>query len=677
MTRKVKMEPNFSGWVTRNDIECTDGRTIRHGAFEHQNEQTVPLLYQHNHDDVNQVLGKVVLKHMDEGVWGDAYLDDTPQGVNAGKMVKNKTLDKFSIWAKNLVERGADVLRGDIQEVSLVLSGANKGAVVKNVLAHSSFDEFDDIAVVGGEIMHSEEDSETDDTPDESEKTVGDVLSTLTEEQSAAVNAVIDDLVTEGVTEALAQGDVQNDADGEPDGEIKHSDTNSPEGNNMRFNLHEKNGSVEKAELKHSDVESLFTAARDNAVPSLRDMIRKGRGKELLHAEDYGVQNIEILFPDAVSVQKSPTWVDRRQEWVRDFIAGTHKTPFSRIKTFHADITADEARAKGYIKGNEKTEEVFPIFQRTTGPAWIYKKQKLDREDIISVKSFDIVAWLKAEMRGKVDEELARAGLFGDGRPVMLGSVQNPDKIKEPSANSTSGDGIRSIYNDHTLYTSKFPVGLSANPTFQELQGIIDEVTIQREHYRGSGNLTGFITFRLAAKMLTMRDAFGHRIYKNLSDLAGDLEVNKLVRVPTELFPEDALLVLVDLSDYNFGTDGGGELTLFDDFDIDFNQYKYLMEVYLSGALTLPYSAQVFYTVEPDSVETVTPAAPDFTENTVTIPNVEGVVYTRSDTMAELDPDEEIVLTTGQSVQIIARPAEGYAFADGNPFKTWNFAFSA
>lgn len=613
---KVKT-PSFSGYVTKANLECEDGRIILPDSFKHQDGTKVPLVYQHNHVDASQVLGHVVLTNKADGVWGDAFVNETVQGKNADALVKHGDIDKFSIWAKNLVEKGRNVIRGDIKEVSLVLAGANPGALItENALAHSGYDVEDDVVIVGGDLEHAvAEVVEKVETPAASEeKTVGDVLSTLNEEQQTAVNQVIEEVVTEAVASAITETEAQ------------HSALKTQEEDQMSRNVFDNSATAtpEKPQLKHADATALISSAKDGKTDSLRDFVRSAPGQELMHATTYGVDNVEILFPDAQALMRTPTWVDRRQDWVKVFMAGTSKSPFSRVKTMYADITAEEARAKGYIKATQKTEEVFPVFKRTTGPAMVYKKQKLDRQDIIDITDFDVVAWMKAEMRGKLDEEIARAGLFGDGR-----AADNPDKIQEPTGNS--GDGIRSVINDHELYTQNIGVALPAAPVNGEWNVLIDSATLGREDYMGSGNITAFMTYRTAATLMTIRDEFGHRMYRNLSDLASDMDFNQIVRVPSVLFDDDILMVALDLSDYNWGTNAGGQVTLFDDFDIDFNQFKYLIETYLSGALTLPYAAQV-YRRETTTTATVAAVAPTFTDGTdgtgtIDIPESEGVTY--------------------------------------------------
>lgn len=697
------MEPDFSGWITKYNLKCTDGRTIAHGAFAAQDGAKLPLVYQHNHTDVEQTLGHVLATKKPEGIWGDAFLNETPKAQHAKLAVQHGDLDKFSVWAKeldersNFEERTVMVHDGILQEVSLVLQGANPGAIITNVMAHSvngiMLDPDDDLLVVSGEIMHADggapapadappqQDTPSEDKPEDAppaeDKTQAEVLETLTDEQRAAVNQFIEDLVPDLLTQAQAEEPV-----------LQHDDL-SKKGTDM--NLFDQTKDTSKPELKHSDVTAVLTAAKGNpdegvrgfneskATGSLRELVRSQQGQELMHADTYGVQNVEILFPDAIAVQQRPTWIDRRQDWVRKFLAGTGHTPFSRIKTRYADITADEARARGYIKGNQKVEEVFPVFQRTTGPAWIYKMQKLDRQDIIDIVDFDVVAWMKAEMRGKLDEEIARAGLFGDGRPVMVDGKMNPDKIQEPQGNS--GDGIRSIINDDDLYSTSFYVPLAADATGDAWNVLLDRVTEAGEFYLGSGNKTAFVPFRTATKLLTMRDQFQKRIYRNLGEVAGDMDVSEIVRVPTELFPDDVLAIVVDLSDYNFGTNRGGEVTLFDDFDIRFNQYLYLIETYLSGALIQPYSAQVFRRVDPENTTLVEAfTAPVVTDNVVTVPTQTGVQYTRTDTGAVVAGGSQITLNadTLKSVTLEASPTEGYyAETNADVKDNWTLRYKA
>lgn len=698
------MEPDFSGYVTRYGVRCSDGRVIQKGAFKHQDGLKVPLVYMHKHDDISQVLGYTILKHMDDGIWGDSYLNSSAKAQDAKAAVQHGDIDMYSIWAKDLEEqlgRGESLVHdGVIQETSLVLAGANSGANIYNVLAHGEIDDDNIMVVVGGEITHSEgkelkhaegeqkpeekpEEKPAEQKPEEKpdgDKTQADVLNSLSEEQQAAVNQYIEDLVPELLTEALSK---------EP--ELTHSDT-SKKGNQMSRNAFDrsnagKGGTAvdDRPQIKHDDMNALLAAAKgpsgaggEGATSSFKALVRSQKATELMHADTYGIENIEILFPDAQALMNTPKFIDRRQDWVKTFMNGTSHSPFSRVKTMYADITADEARARGYIKAHEKVEEVFPVFKRTTGPALIYKKQKLDRQDIIDITDFDVVAWMKVEMRGKLDEEIARAGLFGDGRPVMINGELNPDKIQEPTG--TSGDGIRSIYNDDDLYSTRYYVPLPADPSGTDYNVLLDTVTEAQEFYLGSGNKTAFMSYRVATRLLTMRDQFDKRIYRNLQEVAADMDVNRIERVPTELMPEGCLAIVLDLADYNFGTDRGGELTFFDDFDIDFNQYKYLYEVYLSGALTLPYAAQIFMAVDADTNTLVEPVAPEKVDNVITVPTVTGLSYTRTDTGATVAGGSTITLDPENLKQVTleAHPTAGYYVdTDADVKDTFTFRYSA
>jgi HK97 family phage prohead protease len=677
---RIKMEPDFSGYVSKANIQCTDGRTIMPGAFKHQDGLKVPLVYQHNHTDANQVLGYAILSDKEDGTWGDVFINkDNPTALTALSNVRHGALDKFSVWAKDLVERGAMVHSGNIQEVSLVLAGANSGASIYNVLTHGDVDG-DDLMIVGGEIVHADggDKPAVEEKPAEKpveEKSVADVLETLSDEQELAVNAFIDDIVKEAVTEAVTKA-----------AEIEHDNLTKETQMINAFEGGQPVGGVATLpQLKHADIQSILATAKggdignltDNAVGSLRELVRSTKGQELMHAADYGIENIEVLFPDAQNVTGRPTWVDRRQDWVKVWMAGTGHQPFSRIKTMYADITADEARARGYIKANEKVDEVFPVFKRTTGPAWVYKKQKLDRQDIIDIVDFDVVAWMKAEMRGKLDEEVARAGLFGDGRPTMIGADLNPDKIQDPGANNNSGDGIRAVVNDHELYATSYFVPMDADASGDDWNTLLDAVTEAGEFYRGSGNKTAFMSFRTATKMLTMRSNFDQkRIYRNLDEVAGDMDVARIQRVPTELFPTDVLCIVLDMADYTYGTNKGGEVTLFDDFDIKVNQYHYLMETYLSGTLILPYAAQIFKRV--DTTDTlVVPTAPTFVASTgvVTIPTVTGVTYTNAATGATLIAGAQAALAAGASITVEAIPEDDtyYFTTNDDRVDSWTF----
>lgn len=702
------MEPDCSGFVSRANTKCTDGRVIMPNAFAHQDGATVSVVYQHNHNDINQVLGYAVLSNKEDGLWGDIFFNDTPGGRAAKAAVDHKSLNKFSVWAKDLVERGEFVHSGEVQEVSVVLSGANPGSIIeRNILVHGNIDE-DVMVFIGGEIEHADvkeekpadappiEEPKQDPTPEdappaEEKKSVVDVLETLSDEQELAVNAFIDDVVKEAVTTVLA-------ADAEPEAVLQHDNLNQEGSTQMTHtNAFERGatptqiGTVSGAVLKHDDMAAVLGTAKGLGKQpeslrgvneqlmggSLREFLRSQSGRELMHADTYGLDNIEVLFPDAQKLRGRPDWVDRRQDWVKTFMAGTSHSPFSRVKTMYADITADEARARGYERGNLKMDEVFPIFARSTGPTWVIKKQRLDRQDIIDIVDFDVVAWMKAEMRGKLDEEIARAALFGDGRPKMVDGKLNPDKIRDPGKDNESGDGIRAVVDDHELYATSFDIPLDVNVKGQGWNALLDGVTEAGEFYMGSGNKTAFMAYKYATRLLTIRDDWGKRIYRNLDEVAGDMDVSRIVRVPTELFPEDVLCIVLDLADYNFGTNRGGEITMFDDFDILFNQYHYLIETYLSGALTLPYSAQIFRRVDPTD-NLVKPVSPGFNQATgvVTIPTTTGVNYTNAETGDVLPAGPQPALAEGDTLIVEAVPADNTFYFGTNDDRVDSFSFT-
>lgn len=703
------MEPDCSGFVSRANVKCTDGRVIMQNAFAHQDGATVSVVYQHNHNDINQVLGYAVLKNKEDGLWGDVFFNETPGGKAAKAAVQHGSLNKFSVWAKDLVERGEFVHSGEVQEVSIVLSGANEGSVIeRNILVHGSLNADEEVLIfIGGELEHSDtkeeapveappveepkQDPTPEDAPPAESKTRQDVLDSLSDEQELAVNDAINDIVTEAVTTALA-------AAAEPEAVLQH-DNITQEGS-TQMTLHQNAfergatptniGTTHGGVLKHDDMAAFLGTAKGlGTTPdtlrgvneqlmggSLREMLRSPQGKELLHADTYGLDNIEVLFPDAQKLRGRPDWVDRRQDWVKTFMAGTSHSPFSRVKTMYADITADEARARGYERGNMKMDEVFPIFARSTGPTWVIKKQRLDRQDIIDIVDFDVVAWMKAEMRGKLDEEIARAALFGDGRPKMVDGKLNPDKIRDPGKDNESGDGIRAIVDDHELYATSFDIPLDVNVKGQGWNVLLDGVTEAGEFYMGSGNKTAFMAYKYATRLLTIRDDWGKRLYRNLDEVAGDMDVSRIVRVPTELFPTDVLCIVLDLADYNFGTNRGGEITMFDDFDILFNQYHYLIETYLSGALTLPYSAQIFRRVDPTDT-LVTPVKPGFNPATgvITIPTTTGVIYTNGETGATLTAGAQTALAEGESFIVEAKPASDAFYFGTNDDRVDSFSF--
>lgn len=559
---------DFSGWATRNDLLCGDGRTIRRNAFIDCDGKTVPLVWNHQHNEVNNVLGHALLENRDDGVYAYCTFNETESGQAAKKLVQHGDVKSLSIYANKLKQIGSDVIHGTIRELSLVLAGANPGAFIDSVLSHGEDGEESIIAGWDENIMlyHSadkaeekkEEETVTDKEKktekDDNEKTVKDVVDSMTEEQRNVLYAL--------VGEAIAAKDEEENGGDE---EMKH---------NLFDNDEIEQGDV----LTHADMEVI-----------LNDAKRYGSLKEsfLAHAEDYGIKSIDYLFPDAKNLDTPPQFIKRDDSWVSKVMNGTHHTPFSRIKSMFADITEDEARAKGYIKGKLKKEEVFSLLKRTTTPTTIYKKQKLDRDDVIDITDFDVVAWLKSEMRMMLDEEIARAILVGDGR---LSS--SDDKINETN--------IRPIWTDEDLYTIKATVTTSSSASDEDnAKAAIKAIIKSRKNYKGSGNPTLFTTEDFVTDCLLIEDTTGRRIYNSVTDLATTLRVKEIVTVEvmeglTRTVGSDThnlIGIIVNLSDYNVGADKGGAISMFDDFDIDYNQQKYLIETRCSGALIKPYSA--------------------------------------------------------------------------------------
>ena len=565
---------DFSGWATRNDLKCSDGRTIRRDAFKDNNGQTVPLVWNHQHNDSMNVLGHALLENRDQGVYAYCTFNDTESGQNAKLLVEHGDVTALSIYANQLKQQGGNVLHGAIREVSLVLAGANPGAFIDSVLTHGEASDEEAIIYTGEDISlaHSDEPekkkedakedtSEKEDKPmaeDNKEKTVQDVFDEMTEEQKNVVYAMIGMALEE-------QGGADDD-----------EEDNSEGGNeDMKHNVFDQDQYQEESVLSHSDMETIINDAK-----------RFGSLKEsfLAHAEDYGIDNIDYLFPDAKNITPTPEFIKRDTDWVQKVMSGVHHTPFSRIKSMFANITEDEARAKGYIKGNLKKEEVFSLLKRTTTPTTIYKKQKLDRDDVIDITDFDVVAWLKAEMRLMLDEEIARAILVGDGR---LSS--SDDKINETN--------IRPIVSDNALYTIRKKVSVAHGATDDvKAKTFIKAAIKARKDYKGSGNPTLYTTEDVVTDCLLLEDTTGRRLYNSVNDLATTLRVKEILTIEVMegvKGPEGGALmgIIVNLADYNVGADKGGAVNMFDDFDIDYNQQKYLIETRCSGALIKPYSA--------------------------------------------------------------------------------------
>ena len=558
---------DFSGWATKANIRCSDGLTIMKDAFKHNDGKVVPLVWNHDHNDPFNVLGHAMLENREDGVYAYCtFNEDTEQGRNAKSLVEHGDVVSLSIFANKLKKQGENVVHGEIREVSLVLAGANPGATIESVIRHG--EESDEDAIIymneGITLNHAEEKAkEKEDTKmaeEKKDKTIAEVFDTLNEEQKTAVYAII--------------SQVMNDSGEEDDNEEE-----------------------EKPEMKHnvfdSETKNEETLSHDAMTTIINDGKRYGSLKEsfLAHADEYGIKTIDYLFPEATNLNPTPEFIKREMGWVSTVMNGVHHTPFSRIKSMFADITEDEARAKGYIKGKLKKEEVFSLLKRTTNPTTIYKKQKLDRDDVVDITDFDVIAWLKSEMRMMLDEEIARAILVGDGR---LSS--SDDKINE--------DCIRPIWKDADLYTIKRTMTVASAADKDIASDFIDEVVRGMADYKGSGSPICFMTEALLTECLLLKDKNGIRIYKDVNEIATAMRVSRIITVPvmeglTRTSGSDTLTlkaIVVNLNDYNVGADKGGSINMFDDFDIDYNQQKYLIETRCSGALTKPHSAIVLET---------------------------------------------------------------------------------
>ena len=555
---------DFSGWATKNNLKCSDGRTILKDAFKHDDGVTVPLVWNHQHNDPVNILGHALLENRDEGVYAYCKFNETDSGKNAKLLVEHGDVSALSIYANQLKQQGGNVIHGAIREVSLVLAGANPGAFIDSVIAHGEESEEEAVIFTGEDIVLShasetnientkKEEKKINMSENENKKTVKEVFDTLTEEQKTAVYAIIG--------QALEEAGVEINTDEEGDKEMKHNVFDTDQENKENF-------------LSHSDTEAIFNDAK--RYGSLKD-------STLAH----GITNLEYLFPEDTNLNKVPEFISRDTGWVKNVMSSVHHTPFSRIKSQFADITADDARAKGYTKGKLKKEEVFSLLKRSTTPTTVYKKQKLDRDDVIDITDFDVVSWIKGEMRMMLDEELARAFLIGDGR---LSS--SDDKINEQN--------IRPIYNDADLYTVKAEIDVGASATSEDkAKAFIKSVIKNRKEYKGTGSPTLYTTEDVVADCLLLEDSNGRFIYDTMDKLKNVLRVKDIVTVPVMEGAKgakggDLMAILVNLADYNVGADKGGAVNMFDDFDIDYNAQKYLIETRCSGALIKPYSAIAF-----------------------------------------------------------------------------------
>ena len=570
---------SVGGYVTKNDIKCSDGRTIRKDAFKDCDGKTVPFVWMHIHDDPDMVLGHAVLENRADGVYANMEFNDTAKAETAKKLIANGDVKALSIYANQLVQRGGDVIHGMIRDVSLVLAGANPGARIDDIsFAHSADEDFDDgEAVVYSdseiELMHAESEPEKEEPKEDkkedekmADKTVQDVIDSMTEEQKNVMYYV--------VGQALEQKGAGEEKKEEGDKEMKHNvfDQDTP-----------------ATTLSHDDMKALVEDAK--SLGSMKKAIEKNMAEGGVLAHDvyddqgnkvtYGIANMDYLFPDYRTVNNEPDFIRRNDEWVSVVMNGVHHTPFSRVKSIHANITMDEARARGYTKGNRKVEEVFSLLKRTTDPQTIYKKQKIDRDDVIDITTMDVIAYMKGEMRLMLNEEAARAILVGDGR---LSS--DDDKIFP--------NHIRPVWGDDELYTIKVHV-TAGNTDAATAKTIIRNFIKARKNYKGSGNLVFFTTEDWLSEMLLLEDGMQHELYPDEAALAKKLRVRRIVTSPileNQVDGSETLAALaLDLNDYNVGADKGGEVNMFDDFDIDFNQRKYLIESRFSGALIRPFSA--------------------------------------------------------------------------------------
>jgi HK97 family phage prohead protease len=643
------VDHDFGGYATSFGLRCSDGRTITPEAFKHMDKQQIPLVWQHQHNAPENVLGHARLEHRQKGMYAYCYFNDTDAAKASKALVEHKDINALSIYATQLVEKNKTVLHGELGEVSLVLKGANKGAKIDYVrVAHGEGSDMFIETLDDEAIIHSGFEIELDHA--ENTKTYQDVYDTLTDEQRALFEVML----------SQALGSAKQSDDGEE---------NETEENEETVNTDETESDNKESDLQHSEKEGTMTRnvfensnqgtdddgvkrgghlTHDQIQTIVDDGKKLGSFKEsfLQHAGEYGITNIEVLFPDAQAIDNKPEWITRRIEWVEGVLNATRKLPFSRIKSLSADLTHEEARAKGYIKASMKKEQFFSISRRDTTPKTIYKKQRLDRDDIIDITDFDVVAWIWVEMRFMLREEIARAILVGDGR-----EIDDPDKIDETK--------IRPIAFDDEFYTDV--VSVPANVDSIEL---VEAVLRARNNYKGTAP-KAYMTNAVMVDMLLSKDSLRRRYYNTPADLAAALGVSEIIEVPVmegvQRDGAEVLMIIVNLSDYAVGSTRGGEITTFDDFDIDFNQYKYLIEGRMSGALTAHKRAQVILR---GSGTLATPTAPTFNSSTgvVTIPTVTGVTYKNQTTNATLSAGAQTALNPGETLSVVATPNAGYYF---------------
>ena len=655
------MDHDFGGYATSFGLKCSDGRTITPEAFRHMDKQQIPLVWQHQHNSPENILGHATLEHRDKGMYAYCFFNETDAAKSAKALVEHKDINALSIYATQLVEKNKTVLHGELGEVSLVLKGANKGAKIDYVrVAHGDgadmiVETLDDEAIIHSgfeielELEHAETYQDVFDTLNDKQKALFEVMLSQalgSAEQSDGQQKADEDKGSEEDNESTDDSEKTDDTQADDaESEVKHSN----EEGTMTRNVFEQNDKQDAGDVKRGG-----TLTHSQLQTLVDDAAKLGSFKAsfLSHAEDYGITNIEVLFPDARAINNTPEWITRRMEWVESVLNGTNKLPWSRIKSLSADLTHDEARAKGYVKGDLKKEQYFTLSTRSTSPKTIYKKQKLDRDDIIDITDFDVVQWLWGEMYFMLREELARAILVGDGR-----EIDDEDKIDE--------DKIRPIAHDDEFYTDVVEVAANVGAI-----DLVEAVLRARNDYKGT-NPTAYMTNAVMTDMLLAKDGMNRRLFRTKAELAAELMVSDIVEVPAmegvTREGGEILMILVNLSDYAVGSTRGGEIARFDDFDIDYNQYKYLIETRVSGALQRHKRAQV---IVRGTGTLATPTVPTFVSGTgvITIPTVTGVTYKTQAAGplgaagTTLSPGAQTALTAGQSQSVVAVPNTGYYF---------------
>lgn len=662
---------DFSGYATKAGLKCSDGRTIMSDAFKHMHGMQVPLVWSHGHNSPDQILGHAILEAKDGHLYTHGFFNDTEAGQIAKKLVQHGDIKALSIYANQLVEKvikGAkQVFHGMVCEVSLAVKGANPGAYIDQVRLQHSDDPEDYTDLEDAAIIHTDEglfdvaqdEEEDDETVEHADgNTVKSIYDAFTDEQKNVVHFMIG-----AALEAASDSDMsQSDDD-------KEDDLSHQEGTEIEMNVFEKNKGASDAPSQKRHMVS-----REDVRTMMHTLIEKGGTLKHVvqeYALSHGITDIDMLFPDAKAIANTPEFDKRRTEWVAGVLAKTRKVPWARIKSLYADLTQDEARAKGYITGEYKKEEWIRVAKRTTGPTTIYKKQKFDRDDIVDITEFDVIAWIKAEMRMMLEEELAGAILIGDGR-----AVDDEDKIKDP-AGVQDGLGIRSILHDHELYAATINVQLPADPEAIDYNTVVEAILRGKPLYKGSGAPVFYTTEATIIEMLLSKDTFGRRRWNNEAELALAMRVADVVAVEVMERETDLFGIIVNLQDYTLGTNNGGETTFFDDFNIDYNKYTYLYETRLSGGLTKIRSALIIKKVDSDDV-LVVPNAPTFVSSTgvVTIVATTGVTYKNADTGATLSTGAQTALDPGATLRVESVANAGYYLANSEVGE-WSFTRDA